>query len=159
MLGGGIRHEYVSNSSATDADDTTSFVTGTTGEGTGAAGGGSVGVIRTTTLTADRVKGVQFASTIKASDLIYFEVWDGTNWLIGESAIVYNGVFCISYNRPISIGGTSSGVAFKSVSTTRINVIFSRYALVDGSGISTVDWSSTNFTSGTQWRVHKISFS
>lgn len=153
-----MTHEYVSNSSSTDADDTTSFVTGTTGSGSGAAGGGSVGVIRTTALTATRAKGVQFAAAVKAGDLIYIEFYNGTNWTsYNMTKIATVGGLPIVVDSMIINGGTTYGMGLDVISSTRINVLFGNYMKFQNGGAS-LDWNNAGIVSGTQWRVHKISF-
>lgn len=56
------------------------------------------------------------------------------------------------------IFGSAAGIGIVSVSTTQLDVCFGGKAMEDGSGVSTVAWDSTNFTSGAQWRIHVTHF-
>jgi hypothetical protein len=138
--------EYVSNSSATDADDTSSSVAGS---------GGSVGVIRTTTLTATRKKRVTFATALTATDQLSIEVFNGIGWAPQIIACV------ISTNSTIntlgSAAATLAGMGINIVSTTTADVVFGRYAQTDYVATNT-EWSSTNFITGCKWRVRKTSY-
>jgi hypothetical protein len=127
--------EYASNSSATDANDTTSFVYGPQG---------AVGVLGTTTLTAQRLKTVRFQTPIQATDKLEIEIKDGTGaWLPVYSHP--NGNFAYSAS-----GSTEAGMLLDQISSTDVNVYF--YAvptLLTGSSWATV--------SAGGWRVRKSS--
>lgn len=156
-----IVHEYVSNSSSTDADDTTSFVTGTTGEGNGADGGGSVGVIRTTNITVagGRKKRVSLSTAITGSTLYSIEFWTGVAWMKSEFSMVLNstsGVAGLQTCEPAS--NETIGIGIDPVSSTLIDITFGKYAQLDYNA-NTLPWSSALFRSGTQWRLHVIHFS
>ncbi len=138
--------EYVSNSSATDADDTASSVAGS---------GGSVGVIRTTTLTATRKKRVTFATALTATDQVFLEIYNGVGWIGSHIACVLNGNSTI--NTLGSSAATLAGMGIQLLSTTTADIVFGRYAQTDYTSTNT-EWSSTNFVSGTKWRVRKVSY-
>lgn len=132
--------EYASNSSATDANDTTSFVYGPAG---------SVGIIGTTNITADRLKRVRFPTAIKASDKIEIEVLDvvSNSWM--PLCTNRDGTLCY-----VTQNGVGYGVYFVGVNSTDIDVGFARYAKVGTTfGGAGATW---NATSGAfSWRVKK----
>jgi microcystin-dependent protein len=129
--------EYASNSSSTDADDTTSFVYGSQG---------SPGIIGVRALTGTRKKRVQFTRSIQPTDLITFEVWDGWSWRT-SSVNTSTTVLMTNWNYRTSNGG----VSLLGVSSTQIDVLF--YPTPDaGSGV----WNDATLV-GFKWRVRKTS--
>ncbi len=131
--------EYASNSSTTDADDTTSFVYGM---------GGSEGVIGNTALTTFRKKRVLFKKAIQATDQFIFET-SQTPYASYFLSASYSGV-------PISFGysyiNTAGGVSIEKVDNYNVDVVFWNTPY----GTTSQQWSSANL-SGVRWRVRKVS--
>ena len=148
--------EYASNSSSTDANDTSSFVSGATG---------SVGIIRTTALTTPRKKRVQFSTPIQPTDRVQLEFYDPTVGLWSQHyGIALNGtdyVNLLSTSFTATPVNNSSGMSLVQVSDTQVDVVFNRVASMataNGTGALTAyAWNSTNFAVGTKWRVAKYS--
>jgi hypothetical protein len=137
--------EYASNSSATDASDTTSFAYGPSG---------SVGVIGVTTLTATRTKRVRFLTPIQATDSIVVEFQDNANggW-VPVSAFRYGMIYTEQ-----NTGSYGSGI--QQVNSTDVDVKFGQYAYANGAtfGAAGVNWSGAVGTLSLKaWRVKKIS--
>jgi hypothetical protein len=149
--------EYASNSSATDADTTSSgFVNGPDG---------SAGIVGVTSITATRAKYVRFQSTIQKTDKIEIEFADPTTgvWIKqSQNQLVSLGTqkLCIpsmcSVASPVS-ATTTAGIGFVVVNQTDIAVLFGRYSASDYSSSSLPDWSATFIPAGTKWRVRKTS--
>lgn len=139
--------EYVSNSSSTDAADTTSFAYGPSG---------STGIIATTALTAARAKRVQFINPISPQDTIILEYQPagGTNpWI--ELTGIDTGADLGNYHIQ---NGASYGIKITRVSgsTTQLDVIFGQYAWPNGTyGAAGVAWNTA--LASTRWRVKKFS--
>ncbi len=146
--GGEVSHEYVSNPSSTDADATT-----------GSTLNGSVGVIRTTALTATRKKRGTFRTAIVPGDQIIIEIWDGVSWVQQFFALCITGSSRFaSIPQLWAIGGTAVGLGLSIVNSTTVDAVFGKYAMTDYVATNT-DWNSTDFISGTKWRIHKIHYS
>ncbi len=148
--------EYASNSSSTDADDTSSFVAGA---------GGSAGVLRTTTLTAVRKKRIQFAQPIQSTDRVQIEFYDPTVGLwTSNFGVRLNGVDYVTLlagSFTATPTNNSAGMSLIQVSSTQLDVVFNRVASMataNASGVLTAyDWSDADFPVGIKWRVAKIS--
>jgi hypothetical protein len=142
--------EYASNSSATDADDTTSFVYGVSG---------STGIIGTTSLSDMRKKRVRFNTPILSTDIITIEIFDGSNWRPMESFVHTDGnKFAIGQLRPGPSTNTSTdtqGVGFRIINSTDIDVYFGRWVTIATS--YTASWSGAFSGLGAKWRVRKVS--
>lgn len=138
--------EYVSNSSSTDAADTTSFVYGPSG---------STGVIATTALSAARAKRVQFLSPIQSTDTIILEYQPGggTNpWI--ELTGIDTGADLGNYHVQ---NGESYGIKITRVSgsNTQLDIIFGHYAWPNSTyGAAGVAWNTS--LASTRWRVKKF---
>lgn len=135
--------EYASNSSSTDADDTTSFIYGPNG---------SQGVFNTTTLTATRSKRVRFQTPIQDTDSIILELKDPTSnkWVPaaqGNRAGSFNGIVQNT---------TVYGLYFQGVNSTDVDVAFGQYSRTSGAtyGSAGTNWSAE---SAWRWRVKKFS--
>ena len=144
--------EYVSNSSTTDAADTSSFVSGASG---------SAGVITNTALTTQRAKRVQFQNAIQPTDRIQIELYLATPgiWLpIVDAAIltVSSCATALPTNSNTVTLASTQGISFQGVSgsQTQLDVIFGRYAY---NGDTSQAWNSANIAAGTKWRVAKYS--
>lgn len=133
--------EFASNSSSTNAADTTSFAYGESG---------SVGIIGTTALTASRAKRIRFNTPIQASDRIEVEVFDGLRWEPVQTC--RDGNLSYSYQN-----GSDYGIYLSRVtgSDTDMDVVFGRYEFPIGAtyGAAGRDWSAV--TAITKWRVRK----
>jgi len=156
VSGSGIFHEYVSNSSATDADDIISFVSGTTGEGDGLASGGSIGVIRTTAITsnAGRKKRVALRFPINSGDRAEIEILVNGVWLPKSEAFCWtgtNGKFSLTPPPYITVD-RCVGIILMVVDSYTIDVLFGRQPLTDY--VTDIEWNSSGFTTGTKWRLH-----
>jgi hypothetical protein len=132
--------EYASNSSSTDANDTTSFVYGS---------GGSAGIMGVTDISVQRSKRVRFTRPIQPSDLIILEFYMPTSqaWISG---FVRAGGSIMVSDRHVHIIN-DGGVFFQSVNNTDIDVYFN--ITPDG---GTADWNNANLV-GMKWRLRKIS--
>ena len=144
--------EYASNSSSTDADDTSSFVAGATG---------SVGVIGTTAMTAVRKKRIQFSTPVQSTDRLQIELLDtsiaGAQWI----PLSQNPVFNRTVNQPISPFTTVNsaayyGIGMVPVSSTQYDIIFPIYANMNSTTYGSAGASWTTFTN-VKWRVAKYS--
>jgi hypothetical protein len=143
--------EYASNSSSTDADDTTSFVQGA---------GGSTGVIGVTALTTTRKKRIQFSTPIQPTDRIVIEIGDlqggVRNW-IPVSGTYNAGGFGIT---PFMFDASTRGIGYSAVSgsNTQLDVTFGRYADSNAAsyGGAGSAWNSGGFAN-IKWRVAKYS--
>ncbi len=150
--GGGVSHEYVSNPSSTDADVTT-----------GSTLNGSVGVIRTTNLSAQRKKRVTFRNAIVSGDQLIVEIFDGVAWVPFADALVVTNTAVSSVLYAIadsysSAGINSFGIGLSTINATTIDVIFGNFAAYDVSAVGSLPWNSTYFSVGTKWRLHKIHY-
>lgn len=139
--------EFVSNSSSTDAADTSSFVYGQTG---------SVGHLGVTALTAPRKKRVRFINPFQAGDKVSVEIDLG-----GNGRWVEVGQTVLSNNDGISqftIQNTSYyGVGLVQVNSTDWDVSFGTYGVANGSsfGAAGKAWNSADYASS-RWRVKKV---
>jgi microcystin-dependent protein len=145
--------EFASNSSATDANDTTSFVYGP---------GGSAGILRATTLASTRRKRVRFTRPIQATDKLILEFYVRGLWVPVELAnLRVTSVAPLLISRLGTINGTISdtntaGVGLEQVNATDVDVVFGRWFWwADGGAV--LNWSDTNFETGVKWRVRKVS--
>jgi hypothetical protein len=133
--------EYVSNSSSTDAADTTSFVYGPAG---------SAGVIATTTLTASRAKRVRFKTPIQQTDQIVVEMYDINNGVWEPITNCSQG--SLSY---VLQNTTEYGIYLSGVNSTDVDVIFGRYAVTSGATYASAGTNWSSLASGIKWRVKK----
>jgi hypothetical protein len=145
--------EYSSNSSSTNADDTTTsnFVYGPAG---------SAGLLGTTNSTDTWKKRVRFQTPILSTDKLEIEISpDGVYWtpMIGYRNVTYTNFAC----PPLGIGDGSvgattnaSGIGYELISgsSTDIYVVFGRYYNKFNS--YTTGW---NTMTGHKWRVKKVS--
>ena len=139
--------EYVYNTSATDADDTTSF-------GYGAQG--IVGVLKTTALTAVRKKRVRFQNPIQVTDRIVLEWYDPTAGLWSNGSAIYNSIAAPNSSCVTFTGGTLLGACLNSVSSTDVDVTFGIKA-ISSIAAGGIDWSDAAFKTGSRWRIAKYS--
>ena len=137
--------EFASNSSTSDANDTTSFVNG------------AAGSIVPSTLTATRTKRIQFAQPIQSTDNIQIEIQNaGTGpWL---PLTTYNASAGIS---PLEIQNTIGygiGYTIVSAQTSQIDITFGQYSYSSGAtyGLAGTSWATAN-TAGTRWRIRRSS--
>jgi len=131
--------EYASNSSSTDADDTSSFVYGS---------GGSVGHIGVTALTTYRRKRVRFTRPIQATDLLLVELYNPATGMWAASAIKPS---TVSIMNSLGYGTTGyGGISLCQVNATDVDVGFEQRP--DGSNA----WNN-GAISGCKWRIRKIS--
>jgi hypothetical protein len=128
--------EYASNSSTTDADDTTSFANGIAGS-----------AVPTIALaaTGSRLKTVRFQSPIQATDALIFEVQ-----LVAGGTWLPNRVPVVSSNTAIY------GVFLAAVNSTDVNVHFGR-AGATANGAATYGATGESWTTFIRWRVRKVS--
>jgi hypothetical protein len=133
--------EYVSNSSASDGDDSTSFTYGPSG---------SQGILGTTALTANRAKRVRFQTPIQATDALVIEVKDSNGIWTPHNANI-NGGFGYTAN-----SSTDYGIWLDPVtgSTTDVDVYFGQYARSTGATYASAG-QAWNAVSPTAWRVRK----
>lgn len=140
--------EYASNSSSTDADDTTSFVYGPAG---------STGILQTTALTDLRKKRVRFLTPHQAGDEFEIEVFDGFSYIPVDKFITTDGTrFTIGDLRAgiSSIATTETqGIGFRSVNSTDVDVFFGRY-ITNETGFTTA-WNSGFSGLSSKWRVKR----
>jgi len=131
--------EYASNSSATDADDTTSFAYGPSG---------SVGPIGVTNLTAARKKRIRFLKPVQANDLILIELYNAATgqWIAGDLNFA-GSVLCSHFLNYNAVGG---GMSWTPVNTTDFDITF--FTKSDGA----TGWNAGSFA-GCKWRVRKTS--
>jgi hypothetical protein len=141
--------EYASNSSSTDANDTTSFVAGAAG---------STGILGATALTDQRKKRIQFSTPIQPTDRLQLEIRSNGVWVpaIGAQLPSTNSRMLSNYQQASNFTTDSWGVSLAPVSgsTTQIDVIFGRWFYETTNGAVADAWTSVT---STQWRVAKIS--
>jgi hypothetical protein len=133
--------EYVSNSSSTDAADTTSFAYGPTGSSIAP-------------LTAARLKRVRFLTPVQATDKLFVEVMtSGGDWIDVAYSTYINGLCAFQYQNGNSYG---IGLSASSVNATDIDVAFGVYGYASGAtyGAAGTAWSGF---SAYKWRVRKVS--
>ena len=151
--GSGITQEFASNSSGTDANDTTSFVSGS---------GGAAGIIGVASLSAARLKRVQFSTASTAGNTQdILEVLDNGVWSPMHQVVpVTNAGLDVSYGNAKQFGtnGTQTyGVGLMAVSSTEYDVLFGRFCVVEDAGAGTGgEWNQ--ITSSTAWRVRRITY-
>ena len=140
--------EYAANSSLTDADDTSSFVYGPTGNG------GSL-----TTLTALRKKRIRFKTPVQATDQVVIEIKVDNVWVPVTAEVRNSGGSTIAQQFK-SENGVTYGIGFYSVasSTTDVDIMFGQYrgpaSTYGGAGGA---WSSLSFGSDWGgWRAKKF---
>ena len=132
--------EYASNSSSTDADDTTSFVYGVEG---------SSGIIGTTNITSGRRKRVEYRQAIQPTDKFFFEVAES-----GSNTYVRN--YSTTAGLPI-VGDyiyrdTNGGISIVPVDEYHVDVLFWETPF----GESTTRWSAVDLA-GIKWHLVKVS--
>ncbi len=136
--------EYVSNSSTTDADDTTSFAYG--------PGGSLVPTITATATTGTRKKTVRFLTPIQVSDKFQLEIQSNG---VGNFTPVgyYSG-----YENGGRQGGTAYGITYEQVagSTTDIDIFFARGGRIGSN--ATYAGAGPNYPNqaADRWRIVKI---
>lgn len=138
--------EYASNSSSTDADDTTSFVYGPAG---------STGIFGTTALTSGRIKRVRFTSPIQITDKLTIEIQEATgkNWVPLEMSAPTAGLMPQFYQAGVDYG---MGISGNLTNATDVNIYFGRYAANTAAayGAAGSSWA-TQIASTAKWRVRK----
>jgi hypothetical protein len=136
--------EYASNSSSTDAADTTSFAYGPAG---------SAGILRTTAMTATRLKRVRFQTPIQATDRLELEFQEQTT--LQWQPVYANKEGNLSFSRQNT---TFYGCYLQAVSgsTTDVDVAFTQYCTPNGAtfGAAGSAWTSPALVA---WRVKKSS--
>lgn len=135
--------EYASNSSTTDADDTTSFAYGSLGSQFG-------------NFTAERAKRVKFQTPILSTDKISVEITTdgGLTWVdVGASAST---VIAYTYQNTTSYG---IGWAKYDQPTGIIVVYFGKYRDTTNTSFGTAGapWSDVDVDNQFRWRVRKVS--
>ena len=130
--------EYASNSSSTNAGDTTSFVYGNQG---------ATGIIGVTNLTADRKKRVRFTRPIQPTDQLTIELYNLGMWANAIVSPVGNPIVT-----QYTFKNANGGMDLSTVNSTDIDVIFYQYPYGDNG----LGWGSANYN-GVKWRVRKIS--
>jgi hypothetical protein len=134
--------QFVSNSSTTDANDTTSFVYGV------------VGSSLPGTLTATRTKRVQLNTpyqSIDDIDLFILPTTDNTPIKVGNGLIRNNAGTIIA--SPLTIQNTTTygiGIQPVSGSKTQIDVVFGQYSYPSGATFAS---AGTNWTNNGNWFV------
>lgn len=139
--------EYVYNTSATDANDTSSF---------GYGAGGIAGVIGTTALTSNRAKRVRFQNAIQPTDRVVVELSSSNNrWFPVATGDQSVGFTSYQSQNGVTYG---LGLGMATVSSTDIDVLFGRYVYPSGAtyGAAGLAWNDAS-TSGYKWRVAKYS--
>ena len=133
--------EYVSNSSTSDAADTTSFVYGPAGSATPG------------TLTTPRLKRVRFQTPIQATDQLSLEIKNSTGaWTKIENIGYQTGL------KPLHVEGNATtygmGLSEAAVNSTDVDVVFGRYFFNSGATFNSAgsNWGSLT---NTVWRVVK----
>lgn len=139
--------EFASNSSATDASDTTSFVYGPAG---------STGVFGTTALTAARSKRVRFTSPIQPTDALILQVQRaGGAWVDVSASASRGGLNVFTVQNGVTYG---LGLDIVLINNTDIDVTFGTYAYASGTyGAVGTAWNAGDFVSSYRWRVRKVS--
>lgn len=145
-----VLEEFASNSSATDAADTTSFVYGSAG---------SAGVVGVTALTAIRKKRVRFTTPIQPTDKVAleFDLNATGDWTaVGESVSIGQD-YIPQYNQQNTVT-FGAGWCAVSGSKTDIDVVFAQYSFPVGAtyGAVGLGWSYAGFNAA-KWRVRKVS--
>lgn len=135
--------EYASNSSSTDADDTTSFVYGPDG---------SQGILGTTALSADRSKRIRFQSAIQPTDSLVLE------FRVAGTPTVWLPITTFSQGNVLWTyqNGTQYGTYISGQNATDVNVIFARYAQPTGATFGSAGNEWTAITGLDRWRVKKV---
>lgn len=134
--------EFASNTSSTDANDTTSFFNGPEG---------AAGVMGVTSLTNERLKRVRFLTPILPTDLLTIEVKKGLGpWIRVSEAVYQDGIGAFQYQVSNAYG---IGFQVNAVNSTDVDVVFGRYAYNNSTyGATGVSWTTA---STYKWRVRK----
>ena len=147
--GRAVEHVY-NTSTAGDANDTTSFATGTAG-----------GRFPTANLTVARTRRVRFSSAIIPSDLIIMQASpdNGVTWFnMNQFYYVFSGnaygINSIHYLDSTPANTDSIGVGITVVNTTDADIGFGRYASVSLDNNVLVAWGSVPSTA--LWRVVRL---
>lgn len=153
-LAGNANIEYASNSSSSDAADTTSFANGASG---------SAGIFNTTALTSQRAKRIQFQTPIQPTDRIQIEISSQSGvWGPLANAVVLSTVYYnfMADNMSVSTPSatSSAGMAFIPVSgsSSQLDVVFGRFAVNGTATGTTLAWNDSGFANY-KWRVAKYS--
>lgn len=140
--------EFASNTSSTDADDTTSFAYGPDG---------SAGIFGTTALTSERIKRVRFQTPILPTDQLVIQIKQSSTsqWVNVCDATYQSGVGAFQYQNGLGYG---MGIDYVAINSTDIGVAFGRYRSASGAtyGAAGSSWA-TSLTTATRWRVRKVS--
>lgn len=135
---------YSSNSSTTDADDTTSFAYGIAGS--------LIPTITATATSGTRTKRVRFDSPIQATDRIVIEIAEsGGPWKPVESTAGYSPT---TYAASLTYGITADVVAG---STTDVDVTFGRGGRITSGATYAIAGASYPRNVTDRWRVRKVS--
>lgn len=139
--------EYVYNTStATNADDTTSF------------GYGPQGTTFNGFTTSVNFR-VRFQNAIQPTDRIQFEVFADGVWVPLTGLTYFTGTSSAAIEPQQKQSGSTYGIALKSVTgtTTDLDVNFGNYCFANGASYSAVGaaWSTVSNTSNAKWRVAK----
>ena len=131
----GLVIEYASNSDASNADDTTSFVNSISGS------------LVPTVASSTKKKRVQFTNAIQPTDIITLEVMpSGIGWMNASDA---------GYNHD-ETNVVEYGISLYPITSTTVDVVFWTAGIVSGLTLSSSTWSNEN-SIGTRWRVTKVS--
>lgn len=135
--------EYASNSTTSDADDTTTFVYGPNGS--------EIPTITASAVNATRAKRVRFQTPIQSTDFIVLEIQGGGtgSWRpLGAVA---------GYQPYMRQGGISIGIGIAHVNSTDIDVLFARGGRQSDNATYASAGSNYPSASGDRWRVRKTS--
>lgn len=134
--------EFASNSSTTDANDTSSFVSGSVGS--------LIPTITATASAASRDKTVQFQTPIQATDRIVIEIQKaGTGgWVPLENSV--------DYSTPAAQSSSRYGIGWTYSTTTQIIVNFFRSGAYGGTGAYSAAGANYPTNASDRWRVRKV---
>jgi hypothetical protein len=135
--------QYASNSSTSDANDTTSFVYGPEGS--------LVPTIAASAVGTSRDKTVQFQNAMLATDSIIIEIQQGG---VGSWVPLENVPFYSTYSRQ---GSTAYGIGWTYVNSTQIKVNFFQGGSVASGATYASAGAGYPTTGGDRWRVRKVS--
>jgi hypothetical protein len=138
------RVEWSSNSSVTDASDTTSFVYGPTGS-----------ALPSSTFTGPRKKRVRFQTAIQPTDRLELQInYGGDAWFPLEGNEYSAGLQPFTYQNTTTYG---IGYDKTTINSTDIDVVMGQYFYVSGATYASAgaNWSAT--TGAWKWRLVKSS--
>lgn len=140
--------EYASNSGTWDADDDTTFTSGSSGA-----------TIPATNLTTARTKRVRFSSTIATTDDLVLEFEVAGRWVPAPAYFRDTGYTIFPLHYGSAAGATTEvGATIQAISgsSTDVYVRFGRYA-ARYNNATDVGWATAIGSSTIRWRVRKTS--